>query len=89
MQLRRVLRALRDRLPPEEASHLASELPMLLEGVFYEGWRPASTPVRIRDRREFLDGMREPLRSRVPNPGPGADGPSMKVVPLDGGKTRC
>lgn len=70
LSLRTVLHALRDRLPPEETAHLASQLPMLLKGVFYEGWRPASTPVKIRDRQEFLNGMREPLRSRMPNPDP-------------------
>lgn len=70
LSLRTVLHALRDRLPPEEAAHLASQLPMLLAGVFYEGWSPASTPVKIRDRQEFLDTMREPLASRMANPDP-------------------
>lgn len=70
LSLRTVLHTLRDRLPPEEAADLASQLPMLLKGVFYEGWKPASTPTRIRDRQEFFDGMREPLRSRMPNPDP-------------------
>lgn len=70
LALRTVLHALRDRLPPEEAADLAAQLPMLLKGVFYEGWRPGATPVKIRDRQAFLDAMREPLGSRMPHPDP-------------------
>lgn len=54
----RVLRAffhtLRDRLPLEEAVHLAAQLPELLRGVYYEGWRPDSTPMLYHDRETFL-----------------------------------
>ena len=40
--LRATLHALRDRLGPENAVHLAAQLPMLLRGLYYEGWRLAS-----------------------------------------------
>lgn len=54
----RVLRAffhtLRDRLPLEEAVHLAAQLPELLRGVYYEGWRPDTTPMLYHDRGTFL-----------------------------------
>lgn len=55
--LRVVLHALRDRLPVDEASHLSAQLPMLLRGVFFEGWHPAGTPVPVRSKDEFLSSL--------------------------------
>jgi uncharacterized protein (DUF2267 family) len=52
--LRAVLHALRDRLPPNEAVHLAAELPMLVRGFYFEGWHPANKPLRYRHKDEFL-----------------------------------
>lgn len=43
---RAVLHALRDRLPHQEAVHLGEQLPMLLAGAPYAGWRPSATPWR-------------------------------------------
>ncbi|MDB5038799.1 MAG: hypothetical protein JWQ35_2327 [Bacteriovoracaceae bacterium] len=40
--LRAVLHTLRDRLPIEEASDLAAEFPMIIRGLFFEGWTPAN-----------------------------------------------
>ncbi|HEX6984586.1 MAG TPA: DUF2267 domain-containing protein [Planctomycetaceae bacterium] len=51
--LRAVLHALRDRLGVNEAAHFAAQLPLLVRGVFYEGWHPAGKPLRMH-RDEFL-----------------------------------
>lgn len=62
--LRAVLHAVRDRLTVEEASHFAAELPMLMRGFYYEGWRPALAPNADRKTvNDFLDAVQESLRS--------------------------
>jgi uncharacterized protein (DUF2267 family) len=39
-----VLRALRDRLPADHAAHLASQLPLIVRGAYYEQYRPSVQP---------------------------------------------
>src|SRR5579883_1390956 len=58
---RAVLHALRDRIGPENASHLGAQLPTLLRGVFYEGWHMAGTPSKERHMEEFLGRVRRDL----------------------------
>lgn len=57
--LRACLHALRDRLPVTEGAQLSAQLPMLMRGIFYEGWRPSAVPSQVRSLAEFL----APLRS--------------------------
>ena len=40
-----VLRAIRDRLPPDLAAHLGAQLPLLIRGAYYDRYRPSATPV--------------------------------------------
>lgn len=60
--LRATLHALRDRLPPEEAVELSAQLPMLIRGFYFEGWRPSATPVKERHKSEFLKHIGDALR---------------------------
>ena len=55
--LRAVLHALRDRLPVDEAVQLGAQLPMLVRGLYYEGWCPRGKPVKTH-KPEFLDAIR-------------------------------
>ncbi len=57
--LRAVLHTLRDRLPVDEAAHLAAQLPMLVRGFYFEGWRPGATPVKDRRREQFVAHVSE------------------------------
>ena len=53
------LRALRDRLTVEQAAHLGAQLPLLVRGLYYDQWHPASTPHKERHLEEFLDRVQE------------------------------
>ena len=59
--LRATLHALRDRIGPENAVHLGAQLPMLLRGLYYEGWHMAGTPTKERSMQQFLDHIRSEM----------------------------
>ncbi len=61
--LRAVLHVLRDRLSVNDIAHLSAQLPMLVRGFFYEGWKPSATPRKWRTREGFLALLREQLGS--------------------------
>lgn len=56
--LRATLQTLRDRIGPESAVHLGAQLPMLVRGFYYEGWRMSTTPTRERHLPAFLESVR-------------------------------
>lgn len=61
--LRAALHSLRDRLTIDEASDLAAQLPMLIRGFYYEGWKPALAPDRERTADDFVASVEESLRN--------------------------
>src|SRR5579883_2447133 len=38
--LRATLHALRQQLPVDESAHLSAQLPLIIRGVYWEGWNP-------------------------------------------------
>jgi len=52
LALRTVLHALRDRLPINDAVKFSAQLPILLKGIYFDGWSPADVPIRM-DKEEF------------------------------------
>jgi uncharacterized protein (DUF2267 family) len=53
------LHALRDALPRDEAGYLGVQLPVLLRGLYFEGWHPASHIQRAKSRSAFVERIQE------------------------------
>ena len=55
--LRATLVEVRDRLGHEEIANFAAQLPLLIRGAYYEGWKPSATPVKDRHLDSFLGAI--------------------------------
>lgn len=64
--LRAVLHALRDRLTPDSAVHLGAQLPLLIRGIYYEGWHLAGKPTSDRNVQDFADHIAKQLPPKFP-----------------------
>jgi uncharacterized protein (DUF2267 family) len=61
--LRSVLHALRDRLTVEEAVQLGAQLPMLIRGFYYDGWKLTGKPAKERHKEEFIAHVKKDFRN--------------------------
>jgi uncharacterized protein (DUF2267 family) len=52
--LRATLAQIRDHLGHNEVAQLSAQLPLLIRGMFFEGWQPAHTPVHDRALDHFV-----------------------------------
>jgi uncharacterized protein (DUF2267 family) len=77
--LRATLHALRDRLTVDEAAQLAAQLPLVVRGIYFEGWDPSATPRPVRDLATFLEPIERALRWE---PDPGAERAASAVFAL-------
>ena len=59
--LRATLHAIRDRLPTELVAHLGAELPMLVRGIYYDGWHPSAAKLKAAHAEDFCESMRQEL----------------------------
>ena len=62
---RAVLHALRDRLTTEQGVDLVAQMPILIKGVFVDGWKPSKNPVKMRHKNEFLERVQQELRDTM------------------------
>ncbi|WP_088890081.1 DUF2267 domain-containing protein [Leptolyngbya ohadii] len=69
--LRATLHAVRNRMPMGEAAHLGAELPTLLAGFYYEGWKPESTPTKERTQAAFLETVQSHVHQYIRDENPG------------------
>lgn len=53
--IRAFLHELRDHLMLDESAQLAAQLPLLLRGVYFEGWDPSRNLQHERSAEEFMD----------------------------------
>jgi len=73
------LHALRDALPRDEAGYLGVQLPVLLRGLYFEGWHPASHIQRAKSRSAFVERIQEGVHR---DPGIDAEGVAHAVFAL-------
>ena len=74
---RNVLHTVRDVLTPEESLHLIAQLPMIIKGIYVDGWSVGKVD-RIRYMEEFLDDLRS--KSDRPEVDFGNDDKAVHVV---------
>lgn len=55
--LRATLHAVRDRLPAELVAHLGAELPLLVRGIYYDGWHPSDARLKAAHDEDLLDSI--------------------------------
>jgi uncharacterized protein (DUF2267 family) len=60
--LRATLHAVRDRLPVELVAHFGAELPLVVRGIYYDGWHPSAARLKEAHAADFCDSMRRELQ---------------------------
>jgi uncharacterized protein (DUF2267 family) len=63
--LRSWLHAVRDRIGVESTAHFAAQLPVLLRGVYFDGWRPSEVPIKY-TADQFLLTIAQDARIGLP-----------------------
>ncbi|PXX91626.1 hypothetical protein DIT71_07030 [Marinobacter vulgaris] len=64
-RLKAVLQTLRDRITVTEAADFAAQLPIIVRGLYFEGWHPAETPHKWRDRADYMDAFNHKLEGEA------------------------
>jgi uncharacterized protein (DUF2267 family) len=59
--LRATLKTLRDRITFDEAFHLASQLPAVIRGYYFEGWDHHKQPEDEKTHQDFLTSVKKNL----------------------------
>lgn len=62
--LRAVLHALRDCLPMGEAIKFSAQMPLMIRGIYFDGYKPRTKPSRM-TKTEFFAYLRDCLRNQT------------------------
>ena len=57
----RTLQILRDRVTLEEAVDLGAQLPLIIRGAYYDGWKPDTEPLKFKKVEEFYELLQSSL----------------------------
>ena len=57
--MRATLIQIRNHLSHNEIAQLSAQMPLLVRGMFFEGWQPSHTPVRDRKAEHFVAAIEE------------------------------
>ncbi len=78
--LRGTLFAIRDRLPTHEALTFSSQLPMIVRGIYFEGYSPNDKPEKF-GREEFVNRVSKELIAGGGDDDPaGTVGAALRVI---------
>jgi uncharacterized protein (DUF2267 family) len=58
--LKAVLQTLRDRTPLQEVFHLSAQMPVLIRGLYFEGYKPTGKPDKM-NAKQFLERIESDL----------------------------
>jgi uncharacterized protein (DUF2267 family) len=67
---RATLHQVRDQLMPDELAQLSAQLPLLIRGMFFEGWVPKRTPAKTRSAADFIAAIEEQMSDTEEYRGP-------------------
>ena len=59
--MRVTMHQIRDHLPVDELAQFSAQLPLLIRGMFFEGWVPSRTPSKERSAEAFIKTIEEQL----------------------------
>jgi uncharacterized protein (DUF2267 family) len=68
--LRVTLHQIRDHILIDEVAQLSAQLPLLIRGMFFEGWVPKRTPVKDRSAEGFVKSIEDQLGETADYRGP-------------------
>lgn len=68
--LRSVLHLIRDHLPNNELAQFSAQLPILIRGMYFEGWQPKKLPITAPHADQFIATVEEQVGDVLDYSGP-------------------